>query len=347
MIVTDVKWKTKTGKEKVGFYLNSWLKENLDGIPRYLSKGWDVVGIYTGHGKVRIGKSTKCFQDGYYIAWRLAGGEMVTEYDQEKKVYRVVKTIPPKKQINFNLKDNVVFKPEDLVTQAQTLYDKYGKHQVLIYDEGREGLDSKVMNNINEIMEDFFQKCGFMGHVILIVLPNFFKLHEDYAVARSLYLVDCFTDKQKNRGYFNFYDEKQKEWLYFLGKKRIGITQKYMSANETFWGRFTQWFPFDKEEYDQLKKQSMKRKSASRMYSYMKKQRNALIYYIKKNIKVTDRELAKKIKEYSQIDITPMQISNIYDEVNQKVGSELEEVIEIAQKSPKNTENQVINAPNI
>jgi len=54
-----------------------------------------------------------------------------------------------------------------------TLFKKYGKNQVIIYDEGRAGLDSaRAMQAINKIMQDFFQACGQYGHVILIVLPK-------------------------------------------------------------------------------------------------------------------------------------------------------------------------------
>jgi ABC-type xylose transport system permease subunit len=44
-------------------------------------------------------------------------------------------------------------------------------HSVLVYDEGRAGLDSaRAMENINKAMQDFFQECGQYGHVIIIVL---------------------------------------------------------------------------------------------------------------------------------------------------------------------------------
>jgi len=30
--------------------MDRWLKENLDGIPSFINKAWDVVGIVSGHG---------------------------------------------------------------------------------------------------------------------------------------------------------------------------------------------------------------------------------------------------------------------------------------------------------
>jgi hypothetical protein len=146
-------------------------------------------------------------------------------------------------------------------------------------------------------MEDFFQECGYMGMVIFIVLPNFFKLHEDYSVSRSLFLIDVFKDKNKRRGYFNFYDENQKEWLYFLGKKKIGITQKYMAAHESFWGRFSTWFPFDKKEYDRLKVESMKKKEQSRLEQRWKKQRDSMAYVLNEDYGLPAIEIANRIEE--------------------------------------------------
>jgi len=222
VLVTDVKRVigkgTKSEKEVTGFYMQQYLKNNIDGIDKFLKKSWDCIGIVSGHGKVRIGKSTLAAQVAFYIAWVLAGGQTIVD----EKNTRIVKHIPPKNPVRFNLKENVLFSAEDLQDAATKLYEKYGKNQVILYDEGRQGLDSaRAMENINKGMQDFFQECGFMGHVIIIVLPSFFKLHEDYAVARSLFLIDVFADKDFNRGYFNFYNERQKENLYFFGKKKI------------------------------------------------------------------------------------------------------------------------------
>ena len=60
MIVTDLEhFHPKSGEKKIGYYLDRWLKDNLDGIPNYIKKAWDVVGIISGRGKVRIGKALK------------------------------------------------------------------------------------------------------------------------------------------------------------------------------------------------------------------------------------------------------------------------------------------------
>ena len=252
MIVTDVKWINKSGDHKTGYYMDGYLKTNLDPVPKFLKKKWDVVGIVSGHGKVGVGKSTMAGNVGYYLAWRLAGGEVICNESNQ-----VTRVLPPKEEVRFSL-NNVVFSPEDLMKRAEEL----PKNSVIIYDEGRSGLDSaSAMTAINKTMGEFFQRCRVYHHVIIIVLPNFFKLHEDYAVARSIFLIDTFADANYNRGHFSFYNEHQKELLFFWGKRLIGVTAKYSAAKRNFWGRFTSWVPWSEEEYDKAKEVAMSKAS--------------------------------------------------------------------------------------
>lgn len=316
VLVTDIKRKKKSGNIVRGYYMQGYLAANLMPIPRYLKAAWDCVGIVSGHGKVRIGKSTMASQVGYFIAWLLAGGEMIFE-DDEKGNPKVVGMKKPKEPVRFNLEENVVFSPEDLQDQAFKLYEKYGHNQVIIYDEGRQGIESsRAMENINKGMQDFFQECGFMGHVILIVVPNFFRLHEDYAVPRSLFLIDVFAKDGVERGFFNFYNEHQKELLYFFGKKRLGITAKYSSAHESFWGKFTRWLPFDKDAYEKVKKEALDKKRRSRSDRKIKLQRDVLIWIMNKKKKVSVKDIREDLKEISGVELSKRYMENIISFVN-------------------------------
>lgn len=286
MIVTDIKWKNKSGEVKQGYGLENYLVENLSGIPRFLSKGWDVVGIISGHGNVRTGKSTMAFQLAYFIAWMLAGGLMALEGLEKGTILKL-----PTKKVNFSL-DNVVFTADDLMKKAHTL----PQNSVIVYDEGRAGLDSKsAMMAINRVMEDFFQECGQYGHVILIVLPNFFKLHEDYATARSIFLIDVFHDEEFNRGYYNFYNKLQKEKLYFFGRRLIGTSAKYGAATPNFYGRFSAWVPFDRKVYEELKRKALDRKRLSKRDIKVTKQRDILIFLYKNMIEKNSKQLSDEI----------------------------------------------------
>jgi len=305
VIVTDVKWESEYRGEitsHVGFYMDGYLAENLQPIPKFLKKSWDCVGVVSGHGKVRTGKSTMGAQIGYYVAWLLAGGKMNLKRDPDSgRFVNPIVIKKPDKPLRFSL-SNLAFSPEELMEKGRHL----PKNSVIIYDEGRAGLDSKsAMTAMNKMLEDFFQECGQYGHVIIIVLPNFFKLHEDYAVSRSIFLVDVYHDESWNRGFFNFYNERQKEKLFFFGRKRIGITARYAAASEFFFGKFTGWLPFDRKKYDMLKKLALKEKEIGQRSTKIKEQRDALVHMYKYDMDETMVGVAERMSEILKKKIGP------------------------------------------
>lgn len=301
MIVTDVIRKDSEGKIRRGYYMQGYLKQNLDPIPQFLKKEWDVVGIVSGHGRVGVGKSTIAMQVGYYIAWRLAGGQMICNENNQ-----VEEIIPPKNKVRFGM-ENIVFSAGDLEKRAKSL----PKNSVIVYDEGRSGLDSaSAMTAINKAMAEFFQRCRVYHHVIIIVLPNFFKLHEDYAVARSLFLIDCFSDENYERGFFSFFNEAQKEKLFYFGKKKIGVTAKYSSASRNFWGKFTRWMPVDKKRYEDLKKEAISTEEFTKMQKRLKHQRDACFYLLKSHAKMIPKDISIAIMALTKEKINPRTIEN-------------------------------------
>lgn len=307
MQVTDFLWyDERRHLPRKGYYMDQMLATNLFGVTRYLDKAWDVVGIISGHGKVRIGKSTVAQQVGYFMAWLIAGGLM--EKDETTERYYVSRS--PQRAVHFGI-ENIVFTPEDLMKKAELLFKKYGRNQVIIYDEGRAGLDSaRAMESINKAMVDFFQQCGQYGHVILIVLPNFFKLHEDYAVSRSLFLIDAYTDDKLNRGFFRFYNEIQKEYLYNIGKKKVGNTIKYMSSYPSFSGRFTDFLPVNKKEYEEAKAAAIKLIQGKKTEVRWKKERDAAIYLIKRQTEWTVDAIAREMTVVSQGVVSARSVAN-------------------------------------
>ncbi len=303
--VTDVLWKNEDDKKKdkktktkkhfhKGYYMDGYLAENLQWIPQFLKKDFDCVGIISGRGKTRTGKSTIAGQIGFFCAWLIAGGEMDLRREEDSNKFInpvVIKT--PTKPLNFSLK-NLAFSPEDLMRLGREL----PTNSVIIYDEGRTGLDAKTtMSTLNRMLEDFFQECGQYNHVILIVLPDFFKLHADYAVSRSYFLIDVFLDENFNRGYFNFYNETQKDFLYHHGKKRLGILSKYSASYPSFSGRFSNWFPFDRKKYNLLKRLALKKKELTARRTKIKEQRDALMSLYKDETQKTLVGVAEKMSE--------------------------------------------------
>jgi hypothetical protein len=218
--------------------------------------------------------STLALQIAYYVAWIIAGGRTILNERGQ-----VIEVKEPTGDIKFSI-DNIVFSPDELKEKAE----KLPKHSVIVYDEGRVGLQSdRHMENVNKQVADFFQECGQYGHVIIIVLPDFFKLGVDYATNRSLFLVNVFADKDFNRGYFNFYNENSKEKLYLYGKKKVGTIAKYNSYPRNFWGRFSAFIPVDKTAYEQLKRDALSRKKYKMPEILAMKQRDMMFWLYSRN----------------------------------------------------------------
>jgi len=256
--------------------------------------------------------STIAQQVAYFLAWLIAGGKM--QQNQITGKWFVSKK--PDKKVNFNLEENIVFSPEGLMKKAAELYKKYGNNQIIIYDEGRAGLDSaSAMQAINRAMQDFFQECGMYGHVILVVLPNFFKLHEDYAVNRSLFLIDAYADRALRRGFFNFYNEIQKEWLFYMGKKKIGSSLKYSDSRPSFSGRFTPFLPLDKQKYEDAKREALKQKELRNTERKWKKQRDAAIYLLRKIGELSIDDTAKEMSAICGFAITAEMVKHAIETI--------------------------------
>jgi hypothetical protein len=278
--------------------MSPYLAQNLEKIPDHLKAGWDVVAIVSGSGLVRTGKSTMAMQMAAYVDWCLAGGKMI--WNEEGQVTGLVK---PTKPLRFGL-DNVVFSPEELIAITK-LKGKRQKYNVFVLDEGREGLlGARVMESVNKKFEDYFQTCGVYNNFVIIVLPDFFKLAEQYCVNRSIFLVNVFH-KNFERGYFSFFNTLQKERLYFFGKKRLGVSARYNAASRNFWGRFSKWLPFNETKYNNKKKAAIGKAKWTKYDVAQMKQRDLLCYLLYKNTNLTLKEISEKMSQIGSKEYTP------------------------------------------
>jgi hypothetical protein len=282
----------------IQYYMDGYLSDNLNEIPKFLRGGWDCVIIISGHSKVRIGKSTLATQVGYYLAWLLAGGEK-----KEKE-----------KEVPFS-NENFAFSPQQLMKKAET----FPPHSVIIYDEAMTGLNSaRAMENINKSMLDFFIQCGNLRQIIIIVLPNYFRLNEDIAVPRSLFLLDCYTDEKYHRGQFAFYNEGRKELLYSFGKKKYGTFQKYNATYPNFRGKFTDFMPnIDVELYEKQKKQARAKQKLSEYQKRIAKQRNALMWVLNREQGMSERVIAEKITVISGVKMSRRGVSGAINTISE------------------------------
>jgi len=107
-----------------------------------------------------------------------------------------------------------------------------------------------------------------------LVLPDFFTLKEDIAIARSECLINVYRTESRimkdlyktgektplvkfNRGQFQFFNRKKKEAIY--DKAKTTKRKSYTAVKPDFLGSFTNQWPIDRESYEELKKESLKR----------------------------------------------------------------------------------------
>jgi len=203
-----------------GFYMDGYLKENLDILAEKIADDQQFVILISGSGQVRVGKSVLAQQIGSYLTYKV------------REMHRV-------RNNKFDL-SNIVFKAKDLKKKALEL----PKYSVVTLDEG-DDLTEHYLSALSKELRKFFRKCGQLNQFIILLLPDFFELPRSYAITRSICLVDVHFYKKFERGYFKFYNFKAKKNLYLRGKK----FSDYDIVNPNFSGRFTNFYTVNETAY--------------------------------------------------------------------------------------------------
>lgn len=164
------------------FYMDGYLKQNLDHAKKAIKADWDMVFLYDGvEGS---GKSVKAMQDAYYCD-------------------------------NSLIIDRIVFTPKEF----QVAIISADKYQAVIYDEAYTGLSSRAtMSNINRALVSMLAEIRQKNLFVFVVMPTFFDLDKYVAIWRSRALINVYTDGFQ-RGYFKFFSQQKKKDLYINGKK--------------------------------------------------------------------------------------------------------------------------------
>lgn len=200
------------------------LCHNLDHIIKNQNNDWDFKELITGDGMTRTGKSTLAFQ--------------MAQYQDQS--------------FSENWQERIIFDGQKLIENAY----KIGTNKVLVYDEAREGLDSKKqMERYTKNLLDFFSQCGNLNHIVIIVLPEYFELPKTLALTQSIFLINCYAKNGFQRGYFDFYSRKDKRYLFIKGTKFLD----YTSQRPTFKGTFTKFMPIPRKQYEALKTAAIKK----------------------------------------------------------------------------------------
>jgi hypothetical protein len=196
-----------------GLYIDGYLKSNFDIGKREIRNNWDMIFAIDGYEG--SGKSVLTQQLAFYCDPSLC-------------------------------LDRVVFNPEDF----KKAIDNAQKFQAVVYDEAYGGLSSKgAMTAVNRALVQKLTVIRRKNLFVFIVAPTFFDLVKYIAIWRTRALINVYADDNFKRGFFKFYDIEKKKDLYLKGKD----TYDYRVEKPNFYGRFTNVWVIDEEEYDKKK----------------------------------------------------------------------------------------------
>ncbi len=211
---------------------------------------------------------------------------------------------------SLNLK-RVVFSPDDF--REAILRAKKG--QCIIYDEAFTGYSSRSsLSPVNRVLVSLAMQMRQKNLFIIIVLPTIFLLDKYMAMFRTRALIHVYESRSK-RGYFKGYNSRVKKYLILAGQKTMSYKHKTVKSN--FHGRFYGKFALgdDKvlKEYLKKKEKSLADSEKTSMTSAQVKfkgQRDLLIFLIRKQLKLSYRQISELLNEYD-ITLSYVQIRSI------------------------------------
>lgn len=199
------------------FGMDGYLKSNLDRAKVLVKKDWDMLFLYDGYEG--SGKSVKAMQDCFYF------------------------------DPTFNL-DRICFTPREFTKAIKNAQP----YQAVLYDEAYTGLSSRAaMSMINRVLVKMLAEIRQKNLFVAIVMPTFFDLDKYVAIWRSRVLIHVYTNANKERGFFLFFNQEKKKQLYVLGKKFYS----YSKPKANFFGKFSNHYVVDEAEYRKRKRESL------------------------------------------------------------------------------------------
>lgn len=217
---------TIPGQRSAGRYIDGTLYDNIKILAKNIVKDHTWLGVLSSSTlEVGTGKST--------IAQQLAEAYLnaVNEYH------------------NLNLEltmENIVWKPKDLIERSF----KVPRYSVVIVDEWE---DANYWSELGVSLRKFFRKCRQLNLFILLIIPNYFQLPQNYAVSRSVFFIDVHFEGEFQRGFFKFYNFDRKKELFIKGRKE----QNYNIVKPNFIGRFVDGYAVNEKEYREKKLKDM------------------------------------------------------------------------------------------
>lgn len=204
------------------WYIDQYLKENLDHLKKSVDKKWDCVGCIDG--PEGVAKSTLAQMIGYYLS-------------------------------EGTLKlDNIVFTTEQFTNAVSKAKPK----DCIIFDEMvMGGMSADALTSMQKELTKQFTLIRKKQLFIILVIPYIHMLQKYYGLSRTKFLIHCYTPDWIERGYFQFFNYTQKNYLYVRGHKYWNYPKDCTFA---FKGRFTNYSNMfiDQKEYEAKKDDAIK-----------------------------------------------------------------------------------------
>ena len=262
------------------YYIDNRLKFQLDKKVIPDLKRNDKDAVFVVDGEERSGKSVFSMGMGAYISAAF------------------------KKEFDLS---NVCMDPLEFRSKIEDA----GKNEVVIYDEAHRGMASaRSLSEINKILKDLMMEMGQRNLFVVIVLPTIFLLDKYAALFRARGLFHVYENKRR-RGYWTFFNKKNKLLLYMRGKKEFNYNcMRY----PYFRGRFYNQYPIDEALYREKKANSFKTAEKTTKSEHFMAQRDQLILFIHKEMGYSPEKLAKGLKMY-KVGITGRRMREILVEL--------------------------------
>lgn len=146
--------------------------------------------------------------------------------------------------------DRVCFNFDEL----KRVVDSSVPGQAVVYDESWKDVNSGARysqgsQSFIRLLTENRKKRLF----IFVVAATFFDINKYLLIHRSRAYIEVYT-KGLDRGFFSFYDRDKKKTLYIRGKRdwNMGLVKP------NFRGNFSDWMPFDRDEYEAKKDKAIK-----------------------------------------------------------------------------------------
>lgn len=224
----------------------------------------------------------------------------------------------------------VCLSPEEFRTRIQDC----PKRSVVIYDEAHRGMGSRrALSEINNILVDLMMEMRQKNLFVLIVMPTFFMLDKYAALFRTKGLFHVY-EKDRKRGFWCFFNEKNKLRLFVVGKKLLNYN---VMKRPHYRGRFYNQWSINEADYRAKKLKVFKDKPRITRSEAFKEQRDIAIKLLFDNLNINKTEYAKYLRENG----IALKVAQIGDIVRGKFTQDVKKVAEDDETQGIGTEDDV------